>query len=143
VYLRFHLVFDPMIVPITNPFRRRKGRPRPVAVAAPPAPLMLIGANFSPVTTILRLTFNKPVNVDDIFPGNLQVNDGVSPGGIQWEGQGPVTQPTPSVVEVGMFEIQAQAYPDTRLNAAEPTGIVAVEGAEAWAGVADLLLPFP
>jgi len=54
-----------------------------------------------------------------------------------------VTFVNPSTIDVGMFEIQAQAYPDTRLNAAEPTGIVAVEGGEAWAGVTGLLLPFP
>jgi hypothetical protein len=81
------------------------------------------------------------VDVEGIFPGNLIVDDGA--GDIQWEGQGPVTLPSPSIVEVGMFEIQAQAYPDTRLNALAPTGIVAVEDGEAWAGVSALLLPFP
>jgi hypothetical protein len=122
-----------------KPFHRRA---RAAASVPPPAAaLMLVGASFSPVTTILRLSFNKPVDVEGIFPGNLQVNDGASD--IQWEGQGPVTLVDPSTVEVGMFEIQAQAYPDTRLSAAEPTGIVAVEDGEPWAGVADLLLPFP
>ena len=128
-----------MLTPTPLPFRRRRGRPR--RPAPPPLALALVGASFSDVTTILRLTFNKPVDVSGIFPGNLVVDDGAS--GTQWEGQGPVTLVNPSTVEVGMFEVQAQAYPDTRLNAQAPTGIVAVEDGEAWAGISALLLPFP
>jgi hypothetical protein len=112
---------------------------------SPPRPfplnLILTGASFSGVTTILRLSFNEPVDVSGIFPGNFQVEDGAS--GKQWEGQGPVILINSWTVEIGMFEIQAQSYPDTRLNALEPTGIVAVDDAEAWAGVANLLLPSP
>jgi hypothetical protein len=69
------------------------------------------------------------------------VNDGA--GDIQWEGQGSVTLVDPSTVEVGMFEVQAQAFPDTRLSATAPTGIVEADGGEAWPGVSGLLLPFP
>ena len=127
-----------MLVPFVPPLRGRRRRTRRKAA---PVALTLAAASFDAGTLVLRLTFNKPVDVTDIFPGNLQVDDSVS--ATQYEGQGPVTQPTPSVVEVVMFELQAQAYPDTRLRALAPTGIVAVGDAEAWPGVVNLLLPFP
>ena len=132
----------PVPTSITPAKRRRRRRRRAVVSSSPPPlALTLVSASFSAVTTLLRLTFNKPVDVSGIFPGNLIVDDGE--GDIQWEGQGPVTFVNPSTIDVGMFEVQAQAYPDTRLNAAAPTGIVAADGGEAWAGVAGLLLPFP
>ena len=127
-----------MLVPFTPPLRGKHRRTRRKAAAAA---LTLAGASFDAGTLVLRLTFNKAVDVTDIFPGNLQVDDAVS--GTQYEGQGMVTQPSPSVVEVVMSEVQAQAYPDTRLRALAPTGIVAVADKEAWAGVSHLLLPFP
>ena len=134
-----------MNTPSIIPAKRRIRRKRRTAASSSPAPaaLTLVSASFDagPGGAILRLTFNKPVDVEGIFPGNLQVDDAVS--ATQWEGQGPVTFVNPSTIDVGMFEIQAQAYPDTRLNALEPTGIVAVEDGEPWAGVSDLLLPFP
>jgi hypothetical protein len=101
---------------------------------------MLVGASFSPVTAILRLSFNKPVDVSGIFPGNLIVDDAAS--GAKWEGVG-AAMVNPSTVDVEMSELFPQAFADTRLNAQPPTGIVAVDDGGTWPGVTDVPLPFP
>ena len=130
-----------MILPAIPIFRRRRQSVRRTPPQpAPPAALMLVGASFSAATMILRLTFNKPVDVSGIFPGNLTVNDGVS--GARWEGVNP-TPVDPSTVDVEMSQFAVQAYPDTRLNTIQPTGVVAVDDAQEWPGVVNLLLPFP
>src|SRR5688572_19203238 len=123
---------------IPEPKYRRRPRQRPAA--PPPAALALVFASFNPGTAMLRLSFNKPVDVSGIFPGNMQVEDAA--GGAKWEGVG-ATVIDPSTVDVEMSQFQTQAYPDTRLDAQEPTGIVAAGGGEPWAGVSHLLLPFP
>ena len=130
----------PSIIPAKWRTRRRRR-----AVESPPGPtaLTLVFASFDPGLLILRLSLNKPIDVSGMFPGNLQVNDAISGGGgAQWEGVNGALF-NPSTVDVEMSEFAAQAYPDTRLNTVGPTGIVAVEGGEAWAGVSDLVLPFP
>ena len=130
-----------MLFPITLPFRRRKGRPRPAAQTAPPLPLTLVFASFDAGTLILRLGFDRAIDISGLSPGQLIVDDG--PTSTEYGGQGAGVLTDPTSVEVEMAELASLGFPDTRLVATAGNGIVAVDDGGAWPGVFDLLLPFP
>lgn len=134
-----------MLVPYVPQLRgrRRPTRRKPPAPLppAPPVALTLVFASFDAGLAILRLGFDRPINISALAAGQLIVNDHDSD--TQYGGQGAGVLIDPTTVDVEVFEIQAMGFPDTRLTTIGPTGIVAVDDGGTWPGVIDLLLPFP
>ena len=122
-----------------KPFHRRARAAD--APAAPPAPLTLVFASFDPGLLILRLGFDRAINISGLNPGQLFVNDHDTD--TQYTGLGPGALIDPSTADIEMQELQAMGFPDTRLVATSGNGIVAVDDGGTWPGVFDLLLPFP
>ena len=124
----------------SSAFRKRRVRTQRKP-PAPPVALMLVSASFDAGLVILRLNFDRPINISGLSAGQLIVNDHDTD--TQYGGQGAGMLIDPTTVDVEMTELQSMGFPDTRLTTIGPSGIVAVDDGGTWAGVVDLLLPFP
>ena len=128
-----------------NAAKRRVGRRRRQDVSSSPAPappvaLTLIAAEYDTGTTI-ELTFDRAVDIAGIVVGDVSVNEG--PESIRYVGSGAATLVTPTKVVIGLVEDGGQGAPFITLTAGAGNGIVAVDDGGAWAGVTNLVLPFP
>jgi hypothetical protein len=128
-----------------SPVYPRKPRPRRNRrrVGAPPTPvgLTLVAASFDNVTLMLRLVFNEAVNIDNSNAFAITVQDG--PEDKLYLGQGLWSLFDPVTVDIEMQEVSPGPGASVILNAAPDNGIVALDDAEPWVGVTDLVLPFP
>ena len=128
-----------IIVPLI-PFRRR--RKAGGAVQAPPAALTLVSATYDIETESVILSFDRAVNVTGFDPAAITVQDGEFAAGL-FVGSGPATVVNPTTIKVFLEEIGGPTVPDVELTATAATGIVAVDDGGTWAGVMNLVLPFP
>jgi hypothetical protein len=110
-------------------------------VPPPPAALTLVFATFDPGLLILRLGFDRAINLSGLVPGQLFVNDHDTD--TQYTGLGPGVLIDPTTADIEMQFLASMGFPDTRLVATSGNGIVAVDDGGTWPGVFDLLLPFP
>jgi hypothetical protein len=67
----------------------------------------------------------------------------VQPPGQRYDAAGPATLFTPQTVQVPLVSGVLYFGAGTRLSAPATTGIVAADDGGAWAGVSNLVLPFP
>jgi hypothetical protein len=105
-------------------------------------PLTLVAASFDAGTVLLTLTFSRAVDVGGIVPGEFVVLDGDL--GVEWGGTfGEISQPTPESVAMFMIENGPFAGAGVTLTVGAANGIVAQGDGAPFAGVADLVLPFP
>jgi hypothetical protein len=91
---------------------------------------------------VLRLTFDRAVDIDAIDVTQFEVFDGVN-FGFQYVGTEPATLVDPVTVEINLNGVTEYAEPNTILDATAANGIVASGDGAEWAGAADLALPFP
>jgi hypothetical protein len=119
-------------------FRRRRGRARLTA----PAALVLVGAVYDASAPRVTLTFDRTIDVAALDGGQIIVVDGAIAGAL-FAAQGTATLIDPATVEIGLVDLTGWSGPGVRLNAGPGTGIVAASDGGTWAGVANLLLPFP
>src|SRR3954466_6213555 len=124
---------------IPNPTRRRPPEHR--VKAKPPAALTLVAVAFDAVGHRVDLTFDRPVSIAAMDATKVVVDD--SDDGLRFRGSGTPTLLSPAVVRVTLTVLGAIEAPVTLLTAAAPTGVVADDNAAPWAGVTDLVLPFP
>ena len=117
---------------------RKRRKPKPAAVAAVPAAPVLVAASFD--GAMAYLTFDRAVDISAMVPYQITVYDG--PGGLEWGATPTVTQISPVLIEIAMIDLYAFTGEGVTMTATDATGIVAVDGGEAWAGVADVALPF-
>jgi hypothetical protein len=135
---------------ILIPPATRKSRGRPAGTTAaptptpPPAPLVLAAAELTvdpENNAFVRLSFDRAIDVAGLDPSQITVDD--EPGaGWAYAGTGVSSIPDPQSVIVALA-ITVPASGDTRLNATNATGIVAVDDGGTWAGATDLPLPYP
>ena len=123
-----------MLLPPLRQFRRNR---RPAR--RPPAPALL-GATYVAGTS-LTLVFDRAIDVSALVGGVILVDDG--PGGAQYEATLGAVLVDPQTVRLALIDLTGFAGPDVRLNAAAGNGIAPAGGGAAWAGVTDLLLPYP
>ena len=130
------------IPPGVTPAKRRvrRKRTRVVLSTAPGAALMLVSATYE-VGGLLTLTFDRAVDVAGIVPAAFIVHDG--PTGFSYQGISVYDHSTPQTVTVEMSGIAEYEGPTVLLNAASANGIVAVDDGGTWAGVNDVVLPYP
>ncbi len=106
-----------------------------------PAALMLVAAEYDSATGNIELTFDRDIDIAGIVVGDVSVNDG--PESIRFVGFGAATLVTPTKVVIALVEDGGQGGPLVTLSAGAGNGIVAVDDGAAWAGAADVELPFP
>ena len=126
------------------PFRNRRGRPlrRPPAATPPPVAPTLVAATYAESTEV-SLDFDRPVDVAG-FDGSQIVVDDAEFALTRYAATGLVTQTGPASLLIGLEPIgPATGGSGVTLTASAASGIVAVDGGAAWAGVADVELPFP
>jgi hypothetical protein len=124
-----------MLVPFVPQLRgRRRRTPRTDL-------LTLIEASFDAGGPWVQLRFNRPIDVGALIGNQIVVID--APSGTQFEGTAAATLLDPATVQIDMSDIGPVSSPDTRLNASAASGIVGAGDGMPWAGIANLLLPFP
>jgi hypothetical protein len=128
-----------VILPAPPNFRRRRRRPDRLN---PPAALTLVQASYQPGVPSIRLAFDRAIDVSALAGTQIVIADG-SINALRYDAQGDVTVINLSTIEIGLVDIESWAGPDVRLTASSASGIVAVDDGGTWAGVTDLLLPFP
>ena len=102
---------------------------------------MLVAAAWDLPSNVVTLTFDRAVDPSAMGPEVVTVFDGVN--AFEYRSTADVAQPNANTVQVIALEFGEFEGTGRRLTAAAPTGIVAVDGGVAWAGVVDLELPFP
>ena len=90
----------------------------------------------------LVLVFDRAVDASAFDGSVVFVNDDVS-SGILWSGNGGFEQPTAETLRIALLPVAVADPGPVTLTTAGPTGIVAVDDGEPWAGVNALPLPFP
>jgi len=91
---------------------------------------------------VLRLRFDRAINIAELDGTQIIVNDGFIEGQL-CEATGPATLLDARTLRVGVVAIPGPIMPNLLLTATGATGIVAVDDGGAWAGVTNLQLPFP
>jgi hypothetical protein len=120
--------------------RKRKPRPKARRALAPvSAAPVLVSADF--VDNTLTLMFDRAVDYSGIMPGDVVVMDGTT--GTEWGGTGEITPVGTHAFNMVMLEQGGYGGAGVILDAPTGAGVVSVDGAVAWEGVADLALPFP
>jgi hypothetical protein len=122
-----------------RPFLRR--RPPRMRAPAAPAALTLVAAVLEKNRAWVRLTFDRAVDAAAFAPASLWV--GVQATGRRYDPAGPATLFAPQIVQIPLVGGVLYFGDLTRLTASGGTGIAAVDDGGAWAGVANLVLPFP
>ena len=131
-----------LIIP-PSPYRKRRRpakhqpSPAPPPVSAP----VLVAAAWDVASNVVTLTFDRAVDPSGMGPEVVTIFDGVQ--GFEYHSNNDVSQPNANTVQVVALEFGEFEGTGRHLTAAAPTGIVAVDGGVAWAGVVDLELPFP
>lgn len=132
-----------MLIPVPPKFRRRRGRARPTTQPAGPAALVLQAAemiNFEP--PVLRLRFDRAIDVTNLDAGQFTVNYPSGPG-YKYLGDAVVGTTAPDTFDLGMYQDEAASGSQDVLDATSATGITAVDDGGTWPGVSNLILPFP
>jgi hypothetical protein len=91
--------------------------------------------------TLVRLTFDRPINAAGIVAGQMTVDDGPFEGR-RFVSTAGVDVVDPVTIDVALIEVGMAAGADVILTAGAGTGIVAVDDGGTWDGVTDLVLPF-
>jgi hypothetical protein len=127
-------------VPLIPFLRRRQKRPVPAPLAA----LTLVGAIYEgdDEPRLLTLTFDRAIDTAGLAGAQITVRDGGLNERI-YNATGAVTRPSASSVRIILVETGPVAGDDVRLTATGSNGIVAADDGAAWAGVSNVVLPFP
>jgi hypothetical protein len=125
------------------PIRRRvRAEEPPDAPVPPPAALTLVAATYDIETESVILAFDRAVDASAYDPAQITVQDGLYTGGL-FVGSGPATIVNPTTIQVFLEQIGSPTVSDVELSATASTGIVATDDGGTWAGVTNLVLPFP
>jgi hypothetical protein len=110
-------------------------------IAAGPAALTLIAANFDPDGPEVYLTFDRAIDVSGLVVGAFVVRDGPNNNRlVGFEGPALIT---PTEVQVLMTSTGSYSGADVLFTAGAGNGIVATDDGGTWSGCVDLVLPFP
>lgn len=131
-----------MFTPTVPKFRKRYKPLKRRDAEAPPAALTLVSASYDTDEFSVTLAFDRAVDAAGLDASAISVDDGVYAAG-SFVGSGPATIVNPTTIKVFLEEIGGPTVPDVELTATAGTGIVAVDDGGTWAGVTNVVLPFP
>ena len=126
-------------------FQTRRGPTNPKAVT-PPAPPPVVGpvlvaATYDPGASLLTLTFDRTVDLSNITPSQITVNDPVTNMSLMTGTDG-AHEIALGVVTVPMQPNGPATGAQVLLSASADNGIVSYDDGTPWAGVTDVVLPF-
>jgi hypothetical protein len=123
-------------------YRKRAGVPRPRAAqpSPPVGALTLVAADYDPGTAVI-LTFDRAIDIASLDGSVIVIDDG-SFQGFRYSATLAAALTAPATVRIELDGIEEFAGPDVRLTAGAGNGIVAVGDGAAWAGVANVAIPF-
>ena len=125
------------------PHRRRRARRKRPVPAPPVAPLTLTAAELFADDQYIVLTFDRAVDISAIDTTAIFVRDGFFTLYQYYGTPGGATLESPTSVKLLLTIYSAWSDGEVRLIASDATGIVASGDGAAWAGAADLALPYP
>jgi hypothetical protein len=134
-----------MLINTPPPFRKSRRLAKRKPPSAPPTPvaLTLVSAEFIAIDgTFLRMTFDRAIDIAAMDGSAVVVDDTVNLGQ-RFVATGAATLESPTTVHVVLVEDGDATGTGTTLTAAADNGIVAVDDGGTWAGVTDLVLPYP
>ena len=109
----------------------------------PPTALTLVAASYGPnVGPTLILTFDRAINIDNFDGSVIFVSDGLF-NFTRYNAIGAFQLDAPNILRVTLGIFDEFEGPGVSLNTVGDTGIVAVDGGEAWTGATNVELPFP
>jgi hypothetical protein len=110
--------------------------------SAPPAPpLMLVSGVYISAASI-RLSFDRPIDIDGLNSAVFIVNDNDDVGE-KFEGSGGGTLLSATTVQITITPAGGPSGTGITLTASAANGIVAVDDGGTWAGVTDFALSVP
>jgi hypothetical protein len=115
-----------------------------VGVGGPdgPAPLVLTEASFDEGVPRLFLFFDRAIDITSVVGEEFFVHAG-SLTGSWYQGTGSGNTNGPTGIAIDMVEQGPSGSSDVLLSVLDTNGIIAVDDGGGYAGVADLVLPFP
>ena len=134
-----------LLPPLPLIYRRRARRSVRRKPPAPPGPaaLVLVSAVYtSGDPSWVTLVFDRAIDLSGLNGAAIVVNDAVETF-TRWDATGVVSLLNPVTVEFTLFPIFFGPSGPLRMDASAANGIVAAGDGGAWAGVTNLLLPFP
>ena len=130
-----------LIVNETPRVWRKRERPYlPVPTPAPPAAPVLVSVSYVAATSIL-LQFDRAIHVGGLSPSAFAVHDGGDNQAWYRGASGGLIDAT--TLSMDLSEQDPWDTPGVTLTVTAGNGITAADTGTAWAGVSDLLLPFP
>ena len=130
-----------MIIVPPIPFLRRR-RLSATQTPPPPAALVLVSAGYIFEYQFVELEFDREIDIDAIVGAAFQIFDGFFTE-TQYDASGAALV-SPTRVRLSPLNILGEwVDPDVKLTASAMTGIRAVDDGGTWAGVTDLVLPYP
>ena len=123
------------------PRRVRRKRHSAQSAAAPTVPLTLVAAVYIFEYQFVELEFDRDIDIAGFDGSQVQVFDGYF-AETNYTGGVP-TLVAPARVRIALVVAGEWVDPDVKLTASVANGIVAVDDGGTWAGVTDLVLPFP
>ena len=102
---------------------------------------MLVAAAWDAGQMFVTLTFDRDIDAFNVAPEAIVVFDG---GAVtEYRSTTDLGQPNPTSVEILMLEAGEFTGTGVRMSAVAANGIVSAPAGIEWAGVADVVLPFP
>ena len=132
-----------MTIPTIIPAKRRVRRKRKGATSTwAPAALSLVAAEYAS-SGFLSLWFDRAIDVTALAGGQIVIVDPLL-NNLAYTATGGVTELDGPMVKIAL-DSTGPSGPgiDVLMTAGAATGIVAVDDGGAWAGVTNLVLPFP
>lgn len=126
-------------------FRKRRGRAkRPAQQSAPGVALVLESAIFQgdDAPQWVQLGFDRAISIAGLNGAQITVVDGALES-VTYRATGSASLVNPTTVRINLVSIGPSEGPDVVMTATGATGIVAMDDAGTWAGVSDLVLPYP
>jgi hypothetical protein len=131
----------PMMIPVIQ-FPRRRGRQKaPAQAAAPPGVLTLVSAAYNSDALFVDLHFDRAINIGGVDVTQFELDDQTFYVA-HFVGSGKVLV-NPTTLRISLEWAGDNEGADVTLTASALNGIVASGDGAMWAGVTDLVLPYP
>ncbi|HEV2293361.1 MAG TPA: hypothetical protein VGR35_05865 [Tepidisphaeraceae bacterium] len=126
---------------IARPRPRRRRRQVVSSPPVPPAALVLVAAELDLGGPWVTLTFDRAIDVAGFVGSAIVVEDETAV--TTFQGIVPATLIGPTAVRIDLSDFDPYSGAGSFLTASAGSGIVAVDDGGTWAGVTELVLPFP
>lgn len=119
----------------------RRREPPPLPAPPPPVALTLVQARYDSTEVVLRLTFDRAVDVDAFASSAVTVGDGLY--NLSNYVATAASLEAPEVVRIALEPTGPFQYTDVMMEASAATGIIAADDGGTWPGTpGSIVLPY-